>query len=103
MLSVKIAGEENKRLLVMFGGNWSEWCLKLNELLTANAEIEPLVKKGFVVVLVDANANRKLLESFAVHDSCRGFPFVVILDAGGTARSKTPTSWRRGQSTTRKR
>ena len=89
--ALKIAGEENKRLLVMFGGNWSEWCFKLNELLTANAEIEPLVKKGFVVVLVDANANRKLLESFAVHDSCRGFPFVVILDAGGTALAKQNT------------
>ncbi len=100
----KAAGEENKRVLVMFGGNWSEWCLKLHELLTANAEIEPLVKKGFVVVLIDANANRKLLESYAVHDACRGFPFVVMLDASGTRlRSKIPTSWRRGQSTTRKR
>ena len=65
---LKSAGEENKRVLILFGGNWSEWCFKLHELLKANAEIEPLVKRGFVVVLVDANANRKLLESYAVHD-----------------------------------
>jgi thioredoxin family protein len=89
--ALKIAGEENKRVLVLFGGNWSEWCFKLNELLAANAEIEPLVKKGFVVVLVDANANRKLLESYAVHDSCRGFPFVVILDASGNVLTKQNT------------
>ncbi len=89
--ALKIVGEENKRVLVLFGGNWSEWCFKLNELLTANVEIEPLVKKGFAVVLVDANANRQLLESYAVHDSCRGFPFVVILDASGNVLTKQNT------------
>jgi hypothetical protein len=89
--ALKIAGAENKRVLVMFGGNWSEWCLKLNELLTTNAEIEPLVKKGFVLLLVDANSQRKLFESYAVHDECRGFPFVVILDAAGNVLTKQNT------------
>jgi hypothetical protein len=89
--ALKIAGDENKRVLVLFGGNWSEWCFKLHELLKANAEIEPFVKKGFVIVLVDANANRKLFESYAVHDFCRGFPFVVMLDASGNVLTKQNT------------
>jgi hypothetical protein len=78
-----MAGEENKRVLITFGGNWSDWCFKLHDVLTKNAETAPIVKKGFVLVLVDANSNRKLLESYTTKDECRGFPFLTVLDANG--------------------
>ena len=81
--ALKTAGEENKRVLVAFGGNWCQWCFKLDDVLTKNVELAPIVKKGFVLVLVDANSNRKLLESYTTKDECRGFPFLTVLDAKG--------------------
>ena len=89
--ALKLARQENKRVLVSFGGNWTEWCFKLQEMLTKNAEIAPIVKQGFVLVLVDANSNRKLLESYTVKDECRGFPFLTILDAKGNVLKKQNT------------
>src|SRR5690348_7984638 len=33
------AQRDNKRILVMFGGNWCGWCHKLHELFASNQEI----------------------------------------------------------------
>ena len=50
------AKRENKRILVMFGGDWCGWCHKLHELFASDAEIRKVLSYEYVLVMVDTEA-----------------------------------------------
>jgi quinoprotein glucose dehydrogenase len=81
--ALKVAKRENKRVLLKFGGNWCGWCYKLHDVFTKNPEVAEILDRGFVVVLVDVNGNRKLFDKYAPHEKQPSYPYLVVLDADG--------------------
>jgi len=81
--ATQVARRDHKRVLVVFGGNWCGWCYKLHELFENDAEVGPLVRSEYEVVLVDSNENLDLLRSYGPDNEKHGFPFLTVLDADG--------------------
>ena len=79
--AVEKAGKENKRVLIQWGANWCGWCHLLHEFFEDNAEARALLAESYVVVLVDTDTNKALLEEMAVEP--RGIPYLTILDGTG--------------------
>lgn len=75
----------NKRVLLMFGGDWCGWCHKLHDLFAQNAEIRRLLSYEYELVMIDTNAPHapELLEECSKGQTGVGFPFLAVMDAGG--------------------
>jgi thiol-disulfide isomerase/thioredoxin len=81
--ALKVAKRDNKRVILVFGGNWCGWCYKLHDVFTTHEVIAPLVSEEYVPVMVDVDTNRELFESFGKDNAQQGFPFLTVLDAQG--------------------
>ena len=75
----------NKRVLLMFGGDWCGWCHKLHDLFAQNAEIRRLLSYEYELVMIDTHAPHapELLKECSQGQTGVGFPFLAVMDAGG--------------------
>ena len=79
------AAKENKNVLVMLGGNWCPWCIKLNKYIHADTEIDSLVNADYVWIKVNyskENKNPELLKEWG-NPQRFGFPVLLVLDKNG--------------------
>jgi RNA polymerase sigma factor (sigma-70 family) len=89
--ALEVAKREHKKVLIRFGGNWCGWCYLLHDVFTKNEQVAAILKKGFVLVLVDIDTNKKLFESYVKADERRGFPHLTVLDADGNVLKNQET------------
>lgn len=78
------ARAENKRVLIVVGGDWCGWCEILDTFLTRNADVRAAFEASFVMLKVNyspANENAAFLSGFP---ASRGYPDFFILDNNGT-------------------
>ena len=86
-VAVTKATREHKRVLLLFGANWCPWCRRLHRALDSN-RVTGLLKKNFVLVLVDANSrndkdrNSGVIERYG-NPLQYGLPVFVVLDSKG--------------------
>jgi thiol:disulfide interchange protein len=83
--AVKKAQAQHKNVLLQIGGNWCIWCLRFNELVTKDAELNQYMNNNFVVLHVNwspENKNEKVLADLG-YPQRFGFPVFVILDGKG--------------------
>lgn len=77
------AQAENKRVLIVVGGDWCGWCEILDTFLTRNADVRAAFEASFVMLKVNyspANENAAFLTGFP---ASRGYPDFFILDNNG--------------------
>jgi thioredoxin-related protein len=79
------AKRDDKRVLLMFGGDWCGWCHKLHALFRSDAEIRRLLSNEYELVMIDTKAlhAEELLRQASKGQDGVGFPFLGVLDAGG--------------------
>lgn len=83
--AVKLAGEQDKNVLLMIGGNWCPWCIKLHKLLSTNSDLNSLLLDNYIWVMVNyskENRNMDLMHSLG-NPQRFGFPVWVILNPDG--------------------
>jgi thioredoxin-related protein len=81
--AVAKAKRENKRVLIVYGGNWCSWCYKLHGLFAENEDVRGELESGYEVVLVDINSNQDVPKRYGARPP--GFPYLTVLDAAGKA------------------
>ena len=83
--ALKTAQSENRRVILIFGGNWCYDCHVLDRALH-EGEASKIVKEKFLLVHVDIGEGDKNLDLIKKYETTLGFgvPTVVILD--GKAR-----------------
>jgi thiol:disulfide interchange protein len=77
------ARRENRRVLVVLGGNWCQWCLALDDLMKKDREIEALLRERYGVLKLDGGAASALDASWG-HPTRLGVPVLVFLDRAGS-------------------
>lgn len=94
-VAVARAGErakhDDKRILLMFGGDWCGWCHKLHDLFKTNREVAQTLYNEYVLVTVDLEAPnaadllRTCKEALGKDELQKGvgYPFLAVLDADG--------------------
>ena len=76
------AKSENKRVLVVFGGNWCKWCKALDGLFESDGDVKSTLAKSYVLVHVDSDNNAALNEKYK-NPFQNGFPVLLVLDGDG--------------------
>ena len=79
--AVAQAQKENKRVLVIWGGNWCGWCHRLHDTFENNAEISAYLNAHYVRVLSDTANNNALMKEMKVVP--KGVPYLTVLDSDG--------------------
>ncbi len=85
------AKKDNKRVLLMFGGDWCGWCHKLHELFASNRPIRKLLYNEYSTVMIELESPnaadllktcKKALSDEELKKGV-GFPFLAVLDSDG--------------------
>jgi protein disulfide-isomerase len=84
--ALKVAHEQNRLVIVVFGANWCESANELADLLTNDASVRKALAERYVLTYVnvgdDFEENEDLAEALGVEDlPDPGIPMLVILDA----------------------
>jgi thiol:disulfide interchange protein len=86
--ALKQAKAEDKRVLLEFGANWCEWCVRLNRYFKEHKAVANVVKADYMLVLIDLDVvdqkkhNADVLEQYG-EPTKAGLPALVVLDADG--------------------
>jgi len=83
--AVKKAKAEHKNVLLQIGGNWCIWCIRFNNLVTQDPELNKYVRDNYEIVHVNyskENMNEKLLAELG-YPQRFGFPVFIVLDDKG--------------------
>ncbi len=89
----QVARHNDKRILVMFGGDWCGWCHKLHGLFASDQAIRKTLSYEYVLVMVDTKAKgadalfAKCKAALSGEESQKpiGYPFLAVLDSDGKA------------------
>jgi Thioredoxin-like len=90
-VALNTANRENKRVLVEFGANTCDSCSRLNAVLTKDAEIAAAFQKAFVLVLIDMEANEKLVSRYLQEELREPVPFLALLNKDGKVLKRRRT------------
>jgi hypothetical protein len=90
-VALRTANRENKRVLLEFGGNTCDTCGRLNAAFTKDGEIASAFQKAFVLVLVDMEANEKLVPRYLQDEIRERVPFLALLNKEGTVLKRRRT------------
>lgn len=84
------AARDHKEVLIDFGANWCPDCRAL-DVMFRSAQVEPLLKKDYVVVAVDVGKFDRNLDVAAqyVNLQTSGIPALVVLKSDGELRTAT--------------
>lgn len=75
----------HKHVLLIIGGNWCPWCLKLNKFLLEDEVIDSIVHANYIVVKVNYSkekSNIDILEKYEFPQRF-GFPVLLVLNRKG--------------------
>ncbi len=82
--AVALAKSEKKQILLQFGANWCGWCHKLHALFRDDPRIAEVLKRKFIVVMIDVNKEHNQEVDRAYGNPTRhGLPVLVVADAEG--------------------
>lgn len=74
----------NKKILIIVGGDWCSWCSILDSFFEDNPELHTDLKNNFVILRVhysQENNNSEFLKKFPIINS---YPHFIILQSDGT-------------------
>ena len=81
--ALKIALENNRKVLIEVGGEWCAWCHKLNKFIHSHPELKKDFFNTFVLLKVnvsDENDNKAFLKVFP---PVYGYPHMFVTDHNG--------------------
>lgn len=84
--AIKKAQRDHSRVLVMYGGNWCGWCIKLHDLFTSDKDIARTLKYEYQLVTVDIgkfDKNMDIAGKYEADLKKNGVPYLTVLDGDG--------------------
>jgi thiol:disulfide interchange protein len=83
--AIQLAGQENKHVLVLVGGNWCPWCVKLHGFFTSEPVIDSVLTADYVLVRINYSKENRNPETMALlgYPQRFGFPVLLVMDAQG--------------------
>ncbi len=82
-LAVQRATAENKRILVVVGGDWCVWCHILDRFLAADREAHAAFAVSFVILKVNWSRENENTEFLGRYPESTAYPDFFVLDARG--------------------
>lgn len=81
--AVARASAENKRILIVVGGDWCVWCDILDRFLAEDAEVRAAFADSFVMLKVNWSRENENIAFLSGFPASSGYPDFFILDSNG--------------------
>jgi thiol:disulfide interchange protein len=85
------ASAENKRILIVVGGDWCVWCEVLDLHLARNADVRTAFERSFLLLKVNYSRQNENIAFLSGFPPSAGYPDFFILDANGAYLGHQPT------------
>jgi len=85
------ASAENKRILIVVGGDWCVWCDILDAFLARHADVRAAFAESFVVLKVNWSRENENVAFLSGFPESAGYPDFFILDRNGRYLAQQPT------------
>ena len=88
------AKAENRRVLVVWGGNWCGWCVKLADVFAKDKDVAKELQYEYDVVKIDIGQFDKHMElaaTYAAEFKASGVPYLTVLDGNGKVLANQET------------
>lgn len=82
--AVAEARAEDKRIMIVVGGEWCSWCHILDRFVKENAAVEDRWKGGYVTLKVHWDPEHPNEAFLGQYPSIPGYPHLFVLDSDGT-------------------
>ncbi|UCD51982.1 MAG: thioredoxin family protein [Phycisphaerales bacterium] len=83
------AGADNKRVLLMVGGNWCGWCYKLHDVFQQDGTVASLIRSEYDLVMIDSQADKDVIAKWKIQP--QGYPYLAVVDATGKKLTEQET------------
>jgi thioredoxin-related protein len=83
--AVAQARQAKKHVLIQAGGNWCSWCIRFNQLVTGDRQLDSAIRAGYIVYHLNysrENTNDGVFARYGFPQRF-GFPVFIILDGKG--------------------
>ncbi len=83
---IQRAGTEGKNIILQAGGNWCIWCLRFNNYIHSDTDINSLLEKKFLYYHLNfskENKNEDVFQRYAPEGSKLGYPFFIVMSGEG--------------------
>ena len=95
----QLAMAENKKILMVVGGDWCSWCHVMTRFFTDNKPVRDLLLSKFHLLKInmsEANENQEFLSNYP---EIKGYPHIFVLSATGELLSSVnPAALENGRS-----
>jgi thioredoxin-related protein len=81
--AIEQASAQNKRILVVVGGDWCGWCEILDRFLVRDADARTAFERSFVVLKVNMSSQNQNAAFLSGFPDSRGYPDFFILESNG--------------------
>lgn len=93
--ALAVAARDNKRVLLMYGGNWCGWCYKLDDVFRTDPAVRRVMRDEYELVHVDIGRGDKHVElsaRFGSDHRAHGYPYLTVVGADGTTVTHKDTA-----------
>lgn len=83
--AVVIAAREGKHVLIQYGGNWCNWCIKFDAFCKADTTISKVIADNYIPVKLNYDQTNKndAANVYMGNPTRFGFPVFIIIDGKG--------------------
>ncbi len=77
-----LAKQQNKNVFVQAGGNWCIWCLRFNDFVFNDPELESIVDQNYLYYHLNyspKNKNKEVFDKYAPGSQSLGYPFFFVI------------------------
>jgi thioredoxin-related protein len=78
------ARSPRKHILLVVGGNWCVWCMRLDRFVRETSEVHELWNREFITVHVNMSPENENTAFLGRYPAIKGYPHIFVLDQAGT-------------------
>jgi hypothetical protein len=84
ILTIQVAQELKKRIVMQVGGEWCGWCHKLDNYIADHAAVSQAIGQHFLIMKVNFSDENKNEAFLAQYPTIPGYPHLYVLESDGT-------------------
>jgi len=90
--TIRLAGNENKRILLQVGGQWCGWCHKLDRYVAEHPAVAAALAEHYIIMKVNYSEDNRNEEFLAQFPKIPGYPHLYVLRSDGALLFSQPTA-----------
>ena len=81
--TIKLAQKDNRRIILLVGGNWCSWCRMIPKYFENTAPVTAILSSDYVIMKVNDSDENNNADFLGPYPAIPAYPHLIVLDANG--------------------